>query len=92
MVDETRPPQTEDPVPRSFRITQEPLGKFVYTKGCPKCEARRRGNEHKTVHHSRGCRNRFEIEITPKDLLSKRLTEVEESKKHYIARRVESSD
>ena len=42
-VEETQSPQSEEPVPRSFRITQELLSKFGYSKGCPKCEALRRG-------------------------------------------------
>ena len=61
VVEETQPPQAEEPVPRSFRITLELLGKFDYTKGCPKCEALRRGDEHKTVHNSRECRKRLDI-------------------------------
>ena len=92
MAEETQPPHAEEPVPRSFRITQELLGKFDYTKGCPKCEALRRGDEHKTVHHSRECRKRLETEMTKDDTLSKKLAAVEERKKHYIARQVESSD
>ncbi len=92
MVEETQPPRAEEPVPRSFRITQEPRGKFDYTKGCPKFEALRRGDEHRTTHHSRECRQPFKIEMQKDDLLSKTFSEVEEKKKHYIARQVESSD
>ena len=53
MTEETQPSPAGEPVPRSCRITQELLGRFDYTKGCPKCEAVRRGDEHRTVHHSR---------------------------------------
>ena len=67
-----------DPVPRSFRITQTLLDKFDYTKGCPKCEAMRRGHEHKTVHHKRDCRKRIETEMNRDDLLSKKLSDIEE--------------
>ena len=37
MTEETQPSLAEKPVPRSVRITQELLGIFDYTKGCPKC-------------------------------------------------------
>ena len=87
--EETQPPQAEEPVPRSFRITQELLSKFGYSKGCPKCEALRRGDEHRTVHHNRECRRRVEMEMNKDDLLSGKLSEAEERKKGYLARRVE---
>ncbi len=34
--EETQPPQAAEPVPRSFRITQEDPAKFNYTNGVPK--------------------------------------------------------
>ena len=92
MVEQAQPSQTEEPVPRSFRITQELLGKFDYTKGCPKCEALRRGDAHKTVHHSRECRKRIESAMNADDGLSKKLVEVEERKNKYLARQVETAD
>ena len=90
--EETQLPQAEEPVPRSFRITLELLSKFGYTKGCPKCEALRRGDEHKSVHHNRECRRRVETEMNKDDVLSRKLSEVEGRKKGYLARRVETSD
>ncbi len=77
IVEETQPPQSAEPVPRSFRITQELLETFGYSKGCPKCESVRREDEHKTAHHSRDCRKRLEVEMTVDELLSKKLSEVE---------------
>ncbi len=88
----TQPSQTAEPVPRSFRITQEHLAKFSFTKGCPKCEALRRGDEHKTVHHNRECRYIIETEMSRVDLLSKKLSDIEERTNGYLARRVEASD
>lgn len=76
--EEIQPTQAEDIVPRSFRITQELLGMFVHTKGCPKCEAQRRGDEHKTVYHSRECSKQLETEMNKDEFLSKKLTEVDE--------------
>ena len=65
-------------MPRSSRITQERLEKFGFTKGCPKCEALRRGDEHKTVHHNGDCWKRIETEMSGDDLLSKKLSDIEE--------------
>lgn len=56
MTEVTQESTTEELVPRSFRITREVLEIFYDTKGCPKCEALRRGEEHQTVHHKRECR------------------------------------
>ena len=57
--EETQPSQKAEPVPRRFRITSEKLEKFGLTKRCPpKCEALRRGDTHKTVHHNSDCRKR----------------------------------
>ena len=56
MIEVTQETSTEEPVPRSFRITRELLEIFSYAKGCPKCEALRRGEEHNMVHHNRECR------------------------------------
>ena len=92
MTEGTQPSLADEPVPRSSRITQELLGRFDYTKGCPKCEALKMGDEHRTVHHSRECRKRLEKEMTEDDLLSKKLAEVEERKNKYLARQVESAD
>ena len=90
--EETQLPSSEEPVPRSFRITQELLSKFGYSKGCPKCEALRRGDEHRTVHHNRECMKRVDHEMNKDDALSRTLSEVEERKKGYLARQVETSD
>ena len=92
MAEKSQPSQSVEPVPRSFRITQDIIEKFGLTKGCPKCEALRRNDEHRTVHHSRECRTRLEVEMTKDTALSKKLSEIEERQKHYLARRVESSD
>ena len=92
MAETPQPSQSAEPVPRSFRITQDLIEKFGFTKGCPKCEALRRNDEHRTVHHSRECRKRLEEEMTKGTTLSKKLSEVEERKKHYLARRIEPSD
>ena len=92
MTEETQPSLSDEPVPRSFRITQELLGRFDYTKGCPKCEAVRRGDEHRIVHHSRECRKRLEKEMTEDDLLSNKVAEVEGWQNKYFARQVESAD
>ena len=43
MVEVTQPSQAGEPVPRSLRITEELLHRFNYTKGCPKCDAMKRG-------------------------------------------------
>ena len=91
-VETTQPPQAGEPVPRSFRITQDLLDKFGLTKGCPKCEAIRRGEAHQTVHHNRECRKRLEAEMTKDGNLSRKLTAVEEKERHYLARQVESAD
>ncbi len=90
--EETQHSRTTEPVPRSVRITQERLEKFGFTKGCPKCEALRRGDEHTLVHPSRVCRKRFEVDMPKYYMLSKKLSEVEEINQHYIAGRIESSD
>ena len=37
---------------RSFRIREAILSKFGFTKDCPRCEALRRGEGGKTVHHN----------------------------------------
>ena len=79
--DEMQPSPVDEPVPRSVRITQERLEKFGFTKGCPKCEALRRGDEHKSVHHNTTCRKRIETEMSKDDHLSKKLSDVEEKKK-----------
>ena len=60
MAEKSQPSQSAEPVPRSFRITQDLIEQFGFTKGCPKCEALRRNDEHRTIHHSRECRKRLE--------------------------------
>ena len=52
----------------------------------------RRGDEHGTVHHNTACRKRLETEMNKDETYSKKLSEVEERKKGYLARRVEASD
>ena len=59
---------------------------------CLKCEALRRGDDHKSVHHNTICRKRIESEMSRDDLLSKKLSDVGEKKKGNLARRVEASD
>ena len=68
------------------------MEKFGFTKGCPNCEALRRGDDHKSVHHNTNCRKRIETEMSRDDLLSKKLSDVEEKMKGCLARRVEASD
>ena len=92
MVEVTQPPPAGGPVPRNLRITEEHLLRFNYTKGCPKCEAIKRGDPHKDVRHSTACRQRLEEEMKQDDVMSKRLAEVEERKNRFLARRVEASD
>ena len=60
--EEEQPPGSSesDPVPRGFRVTKDLLDKFDFSKGCPKCEALRRGDNKQTVHHSKECRKRIE--------------------------------
>ena len=61
MAEDVTPRASEsDPVPRGFRVTKDLLDKFDYSKGCPKCEALRRGDRHQAVHHSKECRKRIE--------------------------------
>ncbi len=59
---------------------------------CPQSGALRRGDEHKHVHHNIDCRKRVETEMGRDDLLSKKLSDIEEKKEGYLARRVEASD
>ena len=92
MAEETQPPMTGEPVPRSFRITEELLQKFDYTKGCPKCGAMKRDEKSDTLHHSKLCRSRVEDEIKKDDVLSRKLAGVEERKTQFLARKVEESD
>ncbi len=49
MKEDIQLPQTGEPVPRNIRITEELLQQFDYTKGCPKCEALPRGDDHNSV-------------------------------------------
>ena len=92
MKEETQPPQTGEPVPRSIRITEELLQKFDSTKGCPKCGKLRRGEKSDTVHHSKLCRSRIEEEIKKDDVLSNKFAGVEERKTQFLARKVQESD
>ena len=48
MPEEYQAPREGGVVPRSTRITTELLERFSFTKGCPKCEALRRGDETNT--------------------------------------------
>ena len=52
----------------------------------------RRGDQHNTVHHSGECRKRLETEMGRDESMSKKLSEIEEKKQGYLARRVEASD
>ncbi len=79
-------------MPRSFRITQEHFAKVTYTKGCPTCEALRRGDGHRTVHHSSECRKIIETEMNKDEALSMTLIDIEESNRDFFARQVEASD
>ena len=81
-----------DPVPRGFRVTKDLLDKFEFSKGCPKCESLRRGENRTTVHHSKGCRKRIE-ELMKKDpALNKKVSEVEDRQNRWLGRRVEAHD
>ena len=90
--EETQPSRKTEPVPRSVRITQERLDKFGYTKGCPKCAALSRGDEHQSLSHNAECRKRMESEMGKDSVLSKKLSEIEDKKQGFIARQVEASD
>ena len=41
--EEYQPTQEQQPIPRGVRITEELIDRFSHTKGCPRCEAMRRG-------------------------------------------------
>ena len=60
--------------------------------GCPKCEAMRRGDDHDTVHHNTACRGRIETERSKDEVYSKRLADIEDRKKGFLAKQVEASD
>ena len=77
-IEETQPSQRAEPVPRSVRITHQRLERFGFTKGCPKCEALRRGDEHKTVGHNTDCRKRMESEMAKDSVLSQKLSDIVE--------------
>jgi hypothetical protein len=91
-IEETQPSQRAEPVPRSVRITQERLERFGFTKGCPKCEALRRGDDHKTVGHNTDCRKRMESEMAKDSVLSQKMSDIAEKKQGFMARQVEASD
>ncbi len=90
-MEETQAPQPAEPVPRSFRITQDKLERFGYTGGFPKCEAMRRGDEHDDVHHSTACRGRIETEMGKGEVLSKTLVDIENRTRGFLARMVETT-
>jgi len=91
--EKTQVSKRAEPVPRSIRITREKLEKFGYTKGCPQCEAMRRGDDHDGVHHSTAtCRKRIEIEMSKDEAYAKDLADAENRKRGFLARRVEASD
>ena len=81
-----------DPVPRGSRVTKDLLDKFELTKGCPKCESLRRGENRTTIHHSKECRKRIE-ELMQKDpTLIKKLSEVGDRQNRWLGRCVEAHD
>ena len=89
------PPQaasSSDPAPRGFRVTKELLEKFSLTKDCPKCESLRRGEERRTVHHSKDCRRRLEGLMAADAELSRKLKEIEDRQNRYMARRLGEHD
>ena len=79
-------------MPRGFRITQSLLDKFDYSKGCPKCEALRRGDVEYTGHYSTECRKRIQELMREDPELSKKLKEVEDKQHRWIGRRIEAHD
>ena len=81
-----------EPVPRSVSFTQELVDNIGYSKGCPRCEAMRRGDDLRTVHHSRECRNRVEGIMREGIGYAQTHAEVERKKDQYLARRVEEGD
>ena len=85
-------PAESDPVPNSFRVTRELLEWFDYSKGCPKCEALRRGDVKQTAHHSKECRQTIEERIKEYPELKNKLSEVEEMQHRWIRRRIEALD
>ena len=79
-------------MPRGFRVTKDLQDKFDYSKGCPKCEALRRGDNRQTVHHSKECRKRIEERMRQDPALKQKLSEVEERQNRWIGRRIEAHD
>jgi hypothetical protein len=79
-------------VPRGFRVTKDLLDKFQFSKGCPKCESLRRGENRTTIHHSKECRKRIENLMKQDPALNKKLIEVEERQNRWLGRRVEAHD
>ena len=84
--EETQPSRKTEPVPRSVRITQERQETFGYTKGCPKCAALSRGDEHQSLSHNAECRKRMESEMGKGSVLSEKQSEIEDRKQGFIAR------
>ncbi len=84
--EETQPSRKTEPVPRSVRITQERLENIGYTKGCPKCAALSRGDEHQSLSHNAECRKRMESEMGKGSVLSEKQSEIEDRKQGFIAR------
>ena len=73
-------------------MTKELLDKFNYTKGCPKFEALKRGDDRGTVHHSKECRKRIEQCMSEDPELRRKLSEVEERQNRRLERRIGEHD
>ncbi len=50
------------------------------------------GDEHDTVHHSTACRSRIEAEMSKDEVFSENLSDIENRKRGFLARKVEASD
>ena len=90
--EEYQPTQEERPIPRGVRITEELLERFSHTKGCPRCEAMKRGDETRTVHHSKTCRATIEKAMADDVRLPRQVSEADERKTRYLARKVHDFD
>ena len=72
-------------------MTREVIDTLGYTKGCPRCEAVRRGYDQRTVHHSRECTKRSEKEMTEDKAYVKSLGEDEERQNKHLVRQIEEA-
>ena len=88
--DQVIPPteETELPVPRDIRVTDEAIDDFGYTEGCSKCGQMKRGIIRGTTRHSDSCRIRVKKEMKKDKLWSRRMKEAEERKTGWLAERI----